>query len=50
MILVILVIIEAAIIYAVGNIGISGLAEVVFIAALPLIVILGFVITRIVRR
>jgi hypothetical protein len=49
-VLVILVILEAAIIYAVDSLGISSLAGIVFKAALPATVLLGFLITRIGNR
>jgi len=44
----VLIALEAAVFYTVNSLGITGLAEVVFKAALPVIVIIGFLVTRLV--
>ncbi|MFC2067834.1 hypothetical protein ACFLTP_02315 [Chloroflexota bacterium] len=49
-VLVILVILEAIIIYAVDSLAISGLMEIMFKSALPVTILLGFLITRIGNR
>ena len=49
-VLVILVILEALIFYTLDNLGVSGFAEIVFKAILPVIVISGFLLTKIGNR
>ena len=50
MVLAILVILEVLIFWALDSLGVSGLAEIVFKAILPVVVILGFLIIRISKR
>ncbi len=45
-----LALIEAAIIWAVNSLGVTGLAEFVFKGALPVTVLIGFLVFTIGRR